>query len=104
MGNVYSTRLLSWAGTETPPAYVCPAGFVTVVRDADVTSSGGEIINFQLSVNDVALFWRGQFTIEALGQNAQWRGRQIMLPGELLVYAADGATDGLVSGYQLGLP
>lgn len=77
---------------------------MTIVRDADVYTAGGAIINYQLHVDSVATFWAGQFTIEALGQHAQWRGRQVLMPGDLLVFSSDGETDGLVSGYQLGLP
>lgn len=104
MSNVYSARLLGWAAEESPPAYVCPAGLITVVRDADVYSAGGSLINFQLAINTIAKFWAGQFTEESLAQFAQWRGRQIVLPGEALVFSSDGPTDGVISGYQLPLP
>lgn len=71
------------------------------MRDADVYSGGGAMINFQLAINDVAKFWAGQFTVESLPQVAQWRGRQILNAGEFLVFSADGALDGAVSGYLL---
>lgn len=104
MANVYSTRFLGWASESTPPAYTVPAGYVVVVRDADIYSGGGSIIDWTLSVNGVARFAAGQFTVESIAQTAEWRGRQILNPGELLVFAADGATDGMVSGYLLPLP
>lgn len=62
------------------------------------------MINYQLAINTVAKFWAGQFTEESIAQVAQWRGRQVVMPGEFLVFSSDGALDGLISGYQLSLP
>lgn len=104
MSNVYSTRALAWSADESPPPYEVPTGYVFVVRDADIYSGGGALINWVLSVNTVAHFAAGQFTIEALAQTAEWRGRQVLNPGEFLVFASDGPTDGMVSGYLLALP
>lgn len=103
MASVYSTRFLAWAADESPPAYVVPAGYVAVVRDADVWSGGGAMINYQLAVNTIAKFWAGQFTIIAEAQVAQWRGRQVLYPGEVLVFSSDGALDGMISGYLLSV-
>src|SRR5215475_13295339 len=97
--SIYSTRFLAWAADESPPAYTVPAGYVAIVRDADVWSGGGAMINYQLAVNGVAKFWAGQFTILSIAQVGQWRGRQVVMPGEFLVFSSDGATDGMVSGY-----
>jgi hypothetical protein len=104
MANVYSTRFLAWAASEFVPVYVVPSGYVAVVRDADVYSFGGAMTNFKLGVNGIANFWAGQFTIIAEAQVAQWRGRQVLMPGEELLFESDEPTDGLVSGYLLGLP
>ncbi len=104
MGAVYSTRFLAWAASESPPPYVVPTGYVAVVRDLDVWSGGGSMINWQLAINGVAKFAAGQFTIESVAQVAQWRGRQVVQAGELLFFSADGAVDGLVSGYLLTIP
>lgn len=104
MGIVYSQRFLAWSSSMTPPAFEVPAGYRAVIRDADVYSGGGSIINWELSINDVAKFAAGAFTIIAEAQVATWRGRQVAEPGELIVFASDGATDGLVSGYLLTLP
>ena len=102
MTTVYSTRFLAWEADESPAPYSPPAGTIAVVRDADVWSGGGAMINYQLSINGLAKFWAGQFTIIAQAQVAQWRGRQIVYPGEFLVFASDGALDGMISGYLLG--
>lgn len=104
MSNVYSTRFLGFHEEETPPAYEVPTGYVVVVRDLDVYSAGGVIANWSLSVNGVGIFAAGAFNITATAQTATWRGRQILMPGELLVFAADEALDGLCSGYLLPLP
>lgn len=104
MSNVYSTRFLAWAASSTPPAYEVPTGYVAIVRDADIFTHGGAITNWILSVNGIADFAGGAFTVESVIQTAQWRGRQVLNPGELLVFASDVATDGMVSGYLLSLP
>lgn len=95
---------MGWAAEEIPPLYQVPVGYVAIVRDIDVLSHGGAMINWVVSVNSVADFAAGQFTIEALNQTAQWRGRQILNAGEELVFQSDGPTDGLISGYLLTLP
>lgn len=104
MANVYSTRFLAWAADESPAPYTVPSGYVAVVRDADIYSGGGSIINWQLAVNAVAKFAAGQFTVLSIAQVATWRGRQVVEPGEDLVFSSDGSTDGMVSGYLLALP
>ena len=75
-----------------------------MIRDIDVWSGGGELTNWQVAINAVAKFAAGQFTIEAIAQVGQWRGRQVMNAGEDLVFSADGPTDGLISGYLLLSP
>jgi hypothetical protein len=80
-----------------------PTGYIIVVRDADVTTGGGGITNYKLSINGIATFWWGQFTVETVGQSAQWRGRQILNAGEILDFVSDEVTDGCVSGYLLPL-
>lgn len=87
----------------TPPGFVVPDGYVAVVRDIDVWSGGGAIINWVVQVVEGAKFAAGQFTVESIAQTAQWRGRQVLNPGEVLEFSSDGATDGLISGYLLSL-
>jgi hypothetical protein len=101
---IYSTRLLAWAADSTPPPYLVPTGYVAVVRDIDVWSGGGAMINWQVAVNTIAKFAAGQFTIESIAQTAQWRGRQVLNAGEFLVFSADGVVDGMISGYLLAVP
>lgn len=101
---VYSRRLLAWASDLSPAPFECPAGYVAVVRDADVVTNGGSIIHFALAISGVCTFWNGQFTIEAVSQHFQWQGRALVLPGETLAMFQDGVTDGQVSGYLLTLP
>lgn len=104
MSNVYSQRFIGWAAETIPPLFAVPTGYVAIVRDVDVLSHGGAMINWVVSVNGVADFAAGQFTIEALNQTGQWRGRQVVNAGEELVFESDGPTDGLISGYLLSLP
>lgn len=103
MSSVYSTRFIGFAADESPPAFTVPAGYVAVVRDVDVVSGGGSIINWQVSIVEGGKFAAGQFTVESLIQHQEWRGRVVLQPGEHLVFAADGALDGAVCGYLLGI-
>lgn len=93
---------MGWASETFPDAYTVPVGYVAVVRDADIYSGGGAMTNFEMYVDEFAKFWAGQFTIESIPQAAQWRGRQVLYPGQILVFQSDEPTDGLVSGYLLG--
>lgn len=102
MASIYSSRFLGWSASMIPPPYTVPTGFVAVVRDLDVYSGGGAMINWELYVDSFAKFAAGQFTVESIAQVAQWRGRQVLYPGQILVFQSDGPTDGLVSGYLLG--
>jgi len=101
---VYSTRFLAWAAETTPPAYTVPTGYLAIVRDVSVTTAGGSITNFRAAINDVAGYAAGAFTDEALPQQFHWEGRVVAEPGELLTFAGDSATDGVISGYLLLLP
>lgn len=101
MASPYSTRALAWAASESPPAYQVPSGYIFVMRDLDVYSGGGAIINWQLAVNGIAKVAAGQFTVESIAQVATWRGRQVVQAGEFIEFASDGATDGMLSGYLL---
>ena len=95
---------MAWAASELPPPYTVPDGQIIVVRDLDVWSGGGAIINWQMGINAIAKFAAGQFTVESVAQTAQWRGRQILYPGEELYFQSDGPTDGAASGYLLSGP
>jgi hypothetical protein len=84
-----------------PPTYTVPEGQVAVVRDVDVSTIGGAIVNWKWGVGGVQALAGGQFTIEALGQFQPWRGRQVVLAGEFIYFESDGATDGAICGYLL---
>lgn len=102
MASPYSTRALAWAATTSPPSYVVPAGYLFVVRDVDVSSGGGSVINWVWGIAGICKLGGGQFTITAVNQFQTWRGRQVVQPGEAVYFTSDGATDGAVSGYLLG--
>lgn len=101
MAYVYSHRFVAWASSSTPPAYVVPLGYVAILRDIDVYSGGGSIIDWHAGINEVCIVAAGQFTVESLPQTLTWRGRQVVNPGEAIYFASDGATDGAISGYLL---
>jgi hypothetical protein len=99
--NPYSTRFVAWASESSPPPYVVAAGYVAIIRDLDVYSGGGSIITWEMGVAAVCKLAAGVFTIESQPQVMTWRGRQIVPAGEAIYFAADGATDGAISGYLL---
>lgn len=101
---VYSTRFTAWAAEEFPDTYTVPTGFLAIVRDVDVSSGGGAMINWVWGINGICKVGGGQFTIEALNQFQQWRGRVCVQAGEVIYAEADGSTDGQISGYLLTLP
>jgi hypothetical protein len=98
---VYSHRFMAWAAQTFPTPYVVPSGYVAVVRDIDIWSGGGAIIQWTVAINTIARFVGGAFTVTSVQQVAQWRGRQILNAGEELTFAATGALDGAISGYLL---
>lgn len=102
--HVYSTRFMAWAAEEFPPTFEVPDGYVAIVRDVDVVSGGGAMINWVWGLNGIAKIGGGQFTIEALNQFQTWRGRQLANAGEFIYAQSDGPTDGAISGYLLTLP
>lgn len=101
---VYSTRFTAWAASELPPAFTVPVGYVAVIRDLDVWSGGGAMINWEMGVNGVCKLAAGQFTVISVAQVATWRGRQVVEPGEEIFFQSDGPTDGAISGYLLSTP
>jgi hypothetical protein len=101
MAQPYSTRFIAFSASETPPGYTVPAGFVVVLRDLDLVSGGGSIINWQMQIAGGAKLAAGQFTVESLPQHQFWRGRQVLNAGETVFVSADGSLDGAVSGYLL---
>lgn len=98
---VYSHRFMAWAASELPPAYTVPPGQVAIVRDLDVWSGGGAMINWTLAIDEIAKLAGGQFTVISVQQVATWRGRQVLNAGDVLTFQSDGPTDGAVSGYLL---
>jgi hypothetical protein len=84
--------------------YIVPDGYAAIVRDVDVSSAGDENTNWGLAVVGGATFAGGSFTSIGAAQYQQWRGRQVVNPGETLVAFADGSRSIMVSGYLLTLP
>lgn len=78
-----------------------PEGQTVIVRDLDVWSGGGAMINWEFGINGICKLAAGQFTVESIAQVGTWRGRQILNAGEELFFQSDGPTDGAISGYLL---
>lgn len=101
MASVYSHRFLAWAASEIPPVFTVPTGYIAIMRDIDVWSGGGAMINWEAGINGICKLAAGQFTVESIAQVATWRGRQVVEAGEEIYFQSDGPTDGAISGYLL---
>lgn len=102
--NVYSTRLLAEAGFTGSAAFEVPSGQVLVVRDIDAVVYTGAGYTIQAGIGGITNFWAVTTGVVAVTQSIQWRGRQVLNPGEQLVIATDAAADFVASGYLLSLP
>jgi hypothetical protein len=105
---VYSTPFgfVPFATTPFTFHYTVPDGFVAVLRDIDVylsnTNSSQRGVGFE---GRSALFWA--ITLGGFASGSfQWRGRQVLDPGETIDCIAPAGVQGsgLVSGYLLTLP
>lgn len=105
MAAVYSTRFLAGSlPTSDPLEYTCPEGMVAVVVDisAAAVSSGAAV---QALLNGIP-FWYETFDGAAPGVSSsrQWRGREVLQPGDIL--SVQGTVGGgvVASGYLLTSP
>jgi hypothetical protein len=105
--NVYSTRFMDAANTSGNTTYTVPAGFVAVIRDANVT-----LVTAQAATVGARLFRVGGgiiseflYTPTAFGAT-QWQGHAVFNPGEQMeMLALSGSTwYWYVCGYLLTLP
>lgn len=101
---VYSTRFMAWAAVAFPADYTVGPGYVAVIRDVCASSGGGADTNFGWGLAGGVNMGRGSFTVESVPQQYHWTGHQIAYAGDTIVFYADEATDGAISGYLLTLP
>lgn len=109
MGTVYSTVFLNGNTSGGAPVYTVPAGFVAVLRDADVYNNS--LVAAELFLEDSAsgvTIWRVDNNAFIPGSSlgsSQWQGRQVFTAGNgFLFNASSGTWDVRASGYLLQLP
>lgn len=109
MTDVYSTVLASGIITDTDPPVdtPCPAGFVMVVRDIDITTNTGIFVN-EFVVYDTTLgntIWLAVASPPPLLQWFGFRGRQVFPVGTgFSLQSTQGTWGYRVSGYLLTAP
>lgn len=100
---VYSVRFFAEHGLNGTVTYTVPAGFKAVLRDLDAYNGGGVIsTSVFLEGNNGQSIWSDSSSAQA--KVSQWRGRQVIEPGETITLTTTGAWDITVSGYLLSLP
>lgn len=107
---VYSQRFLgAQLGGAAQVAASVPAGYRWIVRDIDLfleetaANEGGQVY---ATTSAGATIWLPMSYIPGVGGgHVQWTGRQVLNPGDVLVYSQAAGTGVItVSGYALTLP
>lgn len=106
MATIYSTQLLVAVGATLDEFFEVPAGYIGIVRDADVyqgATISPNSLYMQGSLGQTIFKWDG-----GLGQdvNSGWRGRQVLNAGERVTMHIVGgfSWDYSISGYLLLAP
>lgn len=107
MPRVYSSLLAVVQGLASPVEFSAPVDRVVVIRDVDVYWGGGLSagVSFRLMGSAGQTIWEvhvNPSTPPYDSQTWQWRGRQVIPPGDTwAISGAGGAFDAAVSGYLL---
>lgn len=100
---LYSTRFAALVNQTSDVALEVPAGYVWIIRDLDVvevTFAGDHVFAFRGSAGQD--IWLVQSGTTVASSVFQWRGRQVLEPGdELVLHVESGEWDVTVSGYVL---
>jgi hypothetical protein len=101
MSGIYSTRFCAAAGLNGSLAYTVPEGNVAVLRDVDVYAAGVDGGFFRVigSAGQTIDYW--EFGGEDTAATHQWRGREVLSPGETLTFSTTSPMDVTASGYLL---
>lgn len=99
---VYSTQF--FLGTVTAggstPIYTVPAGYTAVIRDIELEQYGGALANGRIEIVGFAGIY--SYTPSGLLLPAQWTGRAVMTPAQVLSLTLTGGDwAALISGYLL---
>lgn len=81
--------------------YTVPAGMVAIVRDADFIQDTASQ-NVSMAINGTYFFNdAAPATLPAGGAPIPWRGRQVLVAGDVLTVHVNGEASFSVSGYLL---
>lgn len=101
----YSTQLFSGELSAAANVYVAPSSNTIVVRDVELWNAGSAAADIAVNLmSPSGSYVAGIITAKAVPANgtAQWDGRVVMLPGQMLFANATGWPIGIViSGYTL---
>lgn len=103
--SVYSVQLLCVAPLLPATFVECPSGVKIVLRDIDVREeSGGAPTTLLVNGPAGGSFWAAQRTTAGELGFFQWRGRQVVNPGESVEFIPlSGTWSVWASGYELTL-
>lgn len=103
---VYSLRIFVAQSLTASSVQHVPDGVLYVIRDIDVfCRSGGAGDALYVLGSNAQVLWIATFARLGVSNTGQWRGRQVLYPGEPLTFTPDpGTWDVTASGYQLSLP
>lgn len=100
----YSTQLFSGQLSGGAGVYTAPPSGTIVVRDIELWNNTSSAVDIAVNVTVSGLYVAGIITAKAVPPNgtAQWEGRAVLLPGQVLFANATGFPIGvLISGYTL---
>jgi hypothetical protein len=101
---VYSTRFIAVATATGSYTYTVPAGYVAIVKCADVVTTTTSSSGFILQINNVTAIWYMDGSEWSAQVHSQWTGHQVVNPGEVLDVYLPSSAYFCCSGYLLSLP
>lgn len=98
---IYSTQFAAVQGLNGTLDVVFPAGLTAVLRDLDVYNGSGGTASVFLRGSDNQAIFANRWDLGAAAGVAQWRGRQVIRPGESASIVTSLPMDVTLSGYLL---
>lgn len=101
---VYSTQFAAVRGLNGTLVVTFPATYVVVLRDLDVYNGAGGVASAFLRGSAGQAIWAHHWQVGDSASLEEWRGRQVLQPGETAEIVTDVAMDVSLSGYLLTPP
>lgn len=100
--SVYSVRFVAEHESSGLVSYTVPSDYVAILRDVDVTNTGGVSGAFVVYGPGGINFWEWAPVYSATAPSASWRGRQVYNPGDVMAFqGVTSVYDYMASGYLL---